>query len=216
MVTSETMPRLRGKVIDYLQDAHAMEEAVLRMLDAMLEETADEETRWRIKRHRFDTERHARMVGERLHELGASPSATAEVPAVIASWLKGVADRLRPDKPAKNARDAYVTEHAEIAAYTLLENLALRSGDLETARVARYIREDEAEMARWIAVRWEKFVDLTLGGTGEWRRGQRGGDGLLRSLGLIALAGAAGLLATRVLRGAGTVQSEGTFQAPPG
>ncbi len=215
MATSETMPRLQEKVIDYLRDAHAMEEGVLRMLDAMLEETADEETRRRIKRHRFDTERHARMVLERLHELGASPSATAEVPAVVGAWLKGFADRLRPDKPGKNARDAYVTEHAEIAAYALLENLALRSGDLGTARVARFIREDEEAMARWVASRWEKFVDLTLGGTGEWGSGRRGGDGLLRSLGWVALVGTAGLLAGRVLRGAGTRESERTFQAPP-
>ena len=79
---------------------------------------------------------------------------------------KGFGDQVRTDKPGKNARDGYVTEHTEIAAYELLERLALRAGDQETARVVREICKDEEEMARWIAARWEKFVDLTLADAG--------------------------------------------------
>jgi ferritin-like metal-binding protein YciE len=162
MATVALENRLEEKVIDYLQDAHAMETSVLRMLDSMISTTNDPEVHHQLKWHRMDTERHGKMLRERLEALGQSVSLSEEVPAVLGAWLKALADKLRSDKPSKNARDGFVTEHLEIAAYSLLERLAKRAGDLETARVARFIRDDEEEMARWITSHWDRFIDLTL------------------------------------------------------
>jgi ferritin-like metal-binding protein YciE len=79
-----------------------------------------------------------------------------------AALFKGVGDVTRTDKPSKNARDGYMTEHMEIAAYELLERLARRAGDEETTEVARQNRADEQAMARKIESNWERFLDLTL------------------------------------------------------
>ncbi len=162
----EGLNRLHDKIIDYLQDAHAMESNILRMLDSMIATTNDAETLHQLKRHRMDTERHERMVRERLEALGHRVALSEDVPAIMAAWLKGLGDRVRSDKPGKNARDGFVAEHLEIAAYSLLEHLALSAGDIETARMARFIREDEEQMARWIAARWTRFIDLTLSEAG--------------------------------------------------
>jgi ferritin-like metal-binding protein YciE len=61
--------------------------------------------------------------------------------------VKGIADLWRTDKVVRNARDAFVTEHMEIAAYEVLEQV----GDTQTAEVAREIRAEEEAMAERIA-----------------------------------------------------------------
>src|SRR5439155_1867620 len=142
--------RLEEKLVGYLQDAHALEQNVLRMIDSMIATTTDAAVLARLRLHRAETERHERIVRGRLEAHGAGPSLAAEVPAIMGAWLKGVGDLMRPDKPVKNARDAFVTEHVEIAAYALLERLAERAGDLETVRAARFIRDEEEMMARSI------------------------------------------------------------------
>lgn len=197
MPATQQRTALQEKLLDYLQDAHAMEQNVLRMLDSMKATTQDPEILARIDRHLRETEQQEQLLRGRLEAWGEGPSMTAEVPAVVGAWIKGLGDRLRSDKPGKNARDAYVTEHLEIAAYHLLEHFAQRAGDYETARVARQNRAQEEEMARWIDQRWEKFIDLTIreggldqaeetsqGGTG-WYTGEGRGEaqGLFRGLG---------------------------------
>jgi len=53
-------------------------------------------------------------------------------------------------------------EALEIAAYSLLEQLAMRCGDQSTADAARRNRADEEEMARKIAATWGAAIDMTL------------------------------------------------------
>jgi ferritin-like metal-binding protein YciE len=153
---------IQDKLIDYLQDTHAMEQNVLRMLDGMIAQTTQPEALTQLRVHRLATERHERLVRERLEALGSGPSVLTDVPAIAGAWMKGLVDMLRSDKPGKMARDAYITEHVEIAAYALLERLAERAGDLQTTRLARDLGADERQMADWIEDHWDLFVDLTL------------------------------------------------------
>ena len=154
--------KLQQKLIDYIQDAHAMEQSVSMMLDSMLSSTDDAEITEMLKHHQQETERHEQRLRERLDALGAGPSTRKQVQTIASALMKGAADQVRGDQAGKNARDGFTTEHMEIATYQLLERLADRAGDPETAEVARQNRVEEEEMARKIDSNWERFLELTL------------------------------------------------------
>ena len=153
---------LDAELIKHLDEALAMEQNVLRMLDSLISTTDDEEIRDGLREHRRETEEQARRVRQRLEARGASPSAVREVGGVVGALMKGVVDMARPEKAGRNARDAYATEHMEIASYELLERIARRAGDEETAEVARQNRTEEEAMARRIAASWDRFAELSL------------------------------------------------------
>jgi ferritin-like metal-binding protein YciE len=66
------------------------------------------------------------------------------------------------DTPGRLARDGYVQEHTEVAAYELLCRVAERAGDSETAQVGRRILENERQTADKIASTWDHAADLAL------------------------------------------------------
>src|SRR5215218_9346268 len=142
--------KLNQKLIDYIEDAHALEQNVSTMLDSMISTTDDPEIEQMLKHHKEETERQESRLRERLDALGAG------------ALVKGAADVVRGDQAGKNARDAYTTEHMEIAAYQLLERLAEKAGDTETAEVARQNRAEEEAMAQKIDANWDRFLELTL------------------------------------------------------
>ena len=157
--------KLRAKLIEYVQNVHALEQNVLLMLDSMIVTTKDEEIVRLLRRHKEESRRQQQRLGERLRALGGGPglySVGKDLAAIAAAQAKGVADVFRSDKPVQNARDAFVTEHLEIAAYEMLERLAERAGDEETAAVARENRAEEEAMAQSIAENWDRFLDLAL------------------------------------------------------
>jgi ferritin-like metal-binding protein YciE len=157
-----TDTKLQRKLVDHVQEAHAMEQTVSTMLDSMIATTDDPKITEMLRQHKRQTQEHERRLRERLDAMGAGTSTTKSVGGLGAALLKGVGDVTRTDKPSKNARDGFMTEHMEIAAYELLERLAKRAGDEKTAEVARQNRSDEQAMAKKIEANWDRFVDLTL------------------------------------------------------
>ena len=153
---------LKGQLTKYIDEAIAMEQDVLRMLDSMIGTTDDDEIRDELRQHKLDTERQSDRLTRRLEAHGASPSAVREAGGTLGALVKGAADVVRSEQVARNARDAYATEHLEVAAYQLLERVAERAGDAETAEVARENRAEEEQMAKRIEARWDRFAELAL------------------------------------------------------
>ena len=156
------MTPIEDKLVEYIDDAYAMEQNVERMLDGMIKTTKDPQMKRSLERHKEQTEQQAERLEERLREHGVSPSKTKEAGGVLGALMKGVVDVARGDTPGRNARDGFATEHMEIASYELLERVAKMAGDNKTAAVARQNREEEEAMARSIAAKWKKVVEQTL------------------------------------------------------
>jgi ferritin-like metal-binding protein YciE len=156
------MTAIEEKLVEYIDDAYAMEQNVLRMLDGMIGTTKDPQMKRALERHRKETEKQAERLEECLAEHDATPSRTKEAGGVMAALMKSVVDMARGDKAGRNARDGFATEHMEIASYQMLERVAKKAGDKHTAAVARQNREEEEAMARSIDAKWNKIVDQSL------------------------------------------------------
>jgi ferritin-like metal-binding protein YciE len=154
--------QLKDQLVKHIDEALAMEQSVLRMLDGMISSTDDEEIRSELRHHKLETEQHAERLEKRLAAHDASPSTMREMTGLMNALMKGVLDRVRNEKAGRNARDGYATEHLEIASYQLLERVARRAGDEETAEVARQNRKDEEAMAKKIEANWDRFAELSL------------------------------------------------------
>jgi ferritin-like metal-binding protein YciE len=124
--------KIQKKLADWVEEGHAMEQRALRELDVTLS-ALQQETRWPaveelgagellalFQEHRADTERHEKLLRERLDALGRSPSRIKEAKSVIAGVTASFIESAGADKPARHAQDAFAVEHREIAFYQLL------------------------------------------------------------------------------------------------
>lgn len=153
---------LTEQLTKYIGEAYAMEKNVSTMLTGMIGTTDDPTIKSALEQHREVTQQQTERLRSRLEAHGESPSTIKEVGGVMGALMKGVVDAVRGEQAGRNARDGYATEHLEIASYQLLERVAERAGDVETADVARQNRSEEEAMARTIESNWDRFADLAL------------------------------------------------------
>ena len=156
------MSTINDQLIKHLDEAHAMEQNVLRMLDGMISTTDDPEILQELEHHKIETEGHAHRMRKRLEAHGAAPSTVRQAAGILGALAKMPLDMVRSEKAGRNARDGYATEHMEIASYELLKRIAQRANDQETVADCELIIEQERAMAGTIASNWEKFAELSL------------------------------------------------------
>ncbi len=157
-----TMDQLKAQLIKHIDEAHALEQNVLQMLDGMISTTDDPEILDALEHHRLQTQNHADRMAQRLEAHDTAPSTVKQVGGVLGVLAKLPLDFVRGEKAGRNARDGYATEHLEIASYELLRRIARMAGDEETAAAAAEIIAEEQAMAKVIEEHWDKFVELSL------------------------------------------------------
>jgi len=151
------MSRSEQKLVQYLNEAHAMEKGLVRTLQSQIAMTPRGRFRTALEAHLRETRSHVKRVEARLRDLGSggnplqAAAGTAQTVLGQAFALaKAPLDLVRGSggevKVLKNAKDDCAAEALEIATYDALERLARALGDEETAKLARSIRGDEEKM----------------------------------------------------------------------
>ncbi|MHB8532110.1 MAG: YciE/YciF ferroxidase family protein [Solirubrobacteraceae bacterium] len=158
-----------AKLVQYLNEAYGKEKELETALQAHIAMTTRAPYRKRLQQHLKETKQHVRLLERRVKQLGGSPHSvplgapepllkSAQVAVEVGSRalaaaqgplhaLRGTGEQ---EKMLKNAKTEYREEHEEIATYTAIESLAQLVGDGETAKLARTIRREEENMARFL------------------------------------------------------------------
>jgi ferritin-like metal-binding protein YciE len=132
------------------------------LLDGLIQTAGDPELIDRLEHHKLETQRHENTMRRRLEAHGAQPSVVRQAAGMLEAFLKMPLDLVRGEKAGRGARDAYTTEHLEIASYELLRRVAERAGDEETAQACLEILEEERAMAQFIEERWDLLAEQAL------------------------------------------------------
>ena len=154
--------QLKAQLVKHIDEAHAMEQNVLRMLDGMIQTTDDPEIIDQLEHHKMETQRHSDLMQKRLEAHDATPSMVKQAGGILQALAKMPLDLVRGEKAGRNARDGYATEHLEIASYELLKRIARKAGDEETAQVCDQIIAEERAMAEKIEQNFDRFAELSL------------------------------------------------------
>jgi ferritin-like metal-binding protein YciE len=157
------MTTIEEQLVSYIEDAHALEEMMELAIQGMMSSAPDfPEFQDPLGHHLKETRQHKERLEERLRAYGVSGSRTKDTAMMFGALGLAALNKVRSDTAGKVARDGFAAEHLEIACYELLERVATRAGDEQTAQVARRNKADEVAMAQKLGSSWDLALDLSL------------------------------------------------------
>lgn len=167
------MNKAERKIVQYLGEAHATEQALVTVLQSQIAMTPAGSFRDGLETHLRETRDHAVRLQRRLDELGQGSNpiqaSVGLIQSVVGQALalgKTPLDLVRgtggEEKVLKNAKDACATEALEIATYTAIERLASSVGDSATQALASAIRADEQKMLDRILKEIPKLAEAVV------------------------------------------------------
>ncbi len=142
---------LQSVFVTGLQNAHAVEQQALALIDRQLDrlvrypEVAD-----RLRMHRMETQRQIERLNDILGSLGERHSMLKDMALGFVGNMAALGHTVAPDEILKNSFVNYAFENFEIASYRSLITLA-EAGSFPTAALLlqETLAEEEA-MAAWI------------------------------------------------------------------
>jgi ferritin-like metal-binding protein YciE len=147
-----TMATSEERLMEWLRDAHAMEQQAETMLSALAKRIENyPEIRARIETHLQETRRQAQRLEACINRRGGDTSTLKDLAGKFVAVGQGLSGLFAGDEIIKGSMAGYSFEHMEIAAYKILIAAAEAVGDAETRAVCQGILREEETMASWLA-----------------------------------------------------------------
>lgn len=157
------MASVDERLMEWLRDAHAMEE----QSEQMLESTCDRlenypELRERLDAHRAVSRRHADIVRQCIERRGGSRSTVKDTAAKLMAFAQGASGLFVGDEVVKAMLATSTFEQMKISSYEILKAAARAAGDSETQRACEESLREEQQMADWIEDNLEPITQTYL------------------------------------------------------
>lgn len=137
--------------LDWLRDAHAMEEQCERMLSNTAAQLDDyPQLQERLKLHAIETHQQSALVRECIERHGGDTSVVKVLAGKVAAVAQSVSGLFASDEVAKAVLSIYAFKHLEIGSYRMLAAGAQLVGDQQTHSVCEGILTQETAMAQWL------------------------------------------------------------------
>jgi ferritin-like metal-binding protein YciE len=157
------MAEAREWLIQWLRDAHAMEEQAETMLSGQLSRLENyPELSNRIQLHLEETKQQASRLQDCLDRIGEGTSTFKDAGGKLMATAQSVSGVFAGDEVMKGSLASYTFEHMEIASYTILIAAAHAAGEAEVARICEQNLREEEAMAEWLMRNLETTTAIFL------------------------------------------------------
>jgi len=141
----------KEELVNWLNDAHAMENTNIKILKEHIEDAEDfPELQARLHQHYKETEQHAERIKNCIEAIGGRVSRGKVSLGTLLGNLKGFSSSMYKDDIVKDVLSESASEHFEVACYRSLIVAAEKLGEPRVVEACqRNMKEDEA-MAQWV------------------------------------------------------------------
>ncbi|CEJ14510.1 hypothetical protein BN1110_04842 [bacterium YEK0313] len=159
------MSTINDHLVDWLRDAHAMEQQAETMLNTMASRVDDyPDLKARILSHVEETRAQADRLRSCIEKRGEGPSIIKDTGGKLMGMAQGLTGLIMEDEVVKGVLASYTFEHMEIMSYRLLIKTAELADDSVTAGLCEQSLNEEIAMQRWLEENAPKillrYVDL--------------------------------------------------------
>jgi ferritin-like metal-binding protein YciE len=145
------MATMKENLINWLADAHGMEQHALTLLAGQEKRIENyPEILIQVKKHKEETAWQSSQIDKCLKILGADPSTFKKLTGRLSANAAALTTMMASDEIIKDSIANSAFEHLEIATYTAIISAAEASGEQEVADICREILAQEQEMAAWL------------------------------------------------------------------
>lgn len=141
----------REILVDWLRDAHAMEQQAEKMLSSFCERLEHyPELKGELTNQINMTQNQQEALQRCIDQLGESASAIKDAGARLMGWSQSLSGVMMSDEVVKGTMSIYVFKQMEIASYTILAAAAKQIGQTDVQTVSEQLLSQEKIMGQWL------------------------------------------------------------------